>query len=82
MAMMNQNYQAEKLLKRLQNNPSIIELLIPKHMCRHQVCDCNCQLELTKRDFQISMAVILKWPETVNPSHFFLWDRLLLLGKI
>ena len=39
-------------------------------MYRHQFCDSN--YIRTKRDFQISMAAILKWPKTGSPSDFYL----------
>ena len=44
-------------------------------MYRHQLCDSNClrtQVFGTKRDFQISMAAILKWPKIGSPSDFYL----------
>ena len=42
-------------------------------MYRHQVCDSNCIRSYgTKRDFQISMAAILKWPEIGSPSDLYL----------
>ena len=46
-----------------------------KHMYRHQVCDFNCirtRSYGTKRDFQISMAAILKWPKIGSPSDLYL----------
>ena len=40
-------------------------------MYRHQVCDSKCiRTYGTKRDFQISMAAILKWPKIGSPSDF------------
>ena len=44
-------------------------------MYRHQLCDSNClrtQVFGTKRDFQISIAAILKWPKIGSPSDFYL----------
>ena len=44
-------------------------------MYRHQLCDSNClrtEVFGTKRDFQISMAAILKWPKVGSPSDFYL----------
>ena len=44
-------------------------------MYRHQVCDSNClrtQVLAQKRDFQISMAAILKWLKTGSLSDFYL----------
>ena len=39
------------------------------------MCDSNCLRTLsygTKRDFQISIATILKWPKTGSQSDFYL----------
>ena len=44
-------------------------------MYRHQLCDSNClrtQVFGTKRDFQIIMAAILKWPKIGSLSDFYL----------
>ena len=37
----------------------------------HQFCDSNSSYG-TKRDFQILMAAILKWPKIGSPSCFYL----------
>ena len=53
-------------------------------MYRHQLCDSNClrtQVFGTKRDFQIIMAAILKWPKIGSPSDFYLMASTFNIGE-
>ena len=51
-------------------------------MYRHHACDSYCLRTSygTKRDFQISMAAILKWPKTCSTSDFYLMESTFDIG--